>query len=241
MNIYTNIADWLNNNQGVLTLSIFLITVFFGWASGIFSALRNKPNFKISLIDGPTFSCTYPVVEEGSEQEVHRTGITLYLSVANTGSSPSSIDYVYVAYHLDTRLFSAHWVKFSIGWFVINKQIAALDDFQAKIGDSVKIFPFLFQKNTFDIKSPETYIKVGQSTNGVVYFEQPTIWDGYVPKVKKGKLKIKVVVLDSYGKKHVKKFTILSVPIEYARTYNPSFGKTYSELKGENLPHDYEI
>jgi len=54
-------------------------------------------------------------------------------------------------------------------------------------------------------------------------------------------IKIKVMILDAFEKKHVYKFKIPSVSIEFARKYNPSFGKTLSELKGEILPHDKKI
>ena len=241
MDNYTQLADWLNSNQGVLTIVIFLATIFLGWFSGIFSALRKKPEFQVSLIDGPTFSCNYPVGKTKNEYEVHRTGIALYLSIANTGSSPSSIDYVSVAYHWDIKPFSVLWFKYSLGWFWLHKQAAALEDFQSNIGESTKIYPFLFQSTTLGSYKTETYLNIGQSTNGVVYFEQPDSWGGCFPKAKKGNVKIKVMVLDAFGKKHINKFSIPSVSIEYARKYNPSFGKTLSELNNEKLPHDQEI
>jgi len=238
MDTYTKIADWLNNNTGVLALLIFFTTIFLGWVSGIFAALRRKPRFKVRLINGPTFSCTYLTGKRKGDYDVHRTGIALYLSIANTGSSPSSIDYISMAYHWNVKPLSLLWLKNSIGWFWLHQQAASLEDFQCKIGESIKVYPFLFQATTLGSYKTETYLNIGQSTNGVVYFEQPDSWGGCFPKAVNETVKIKVTLHDSFGKKHAYKFKIPSVSIEYARKYNPSFGKTLSELNGEILPHD---
>src|SRR2546421_9400452 len=99
LNLYSKASKWANDNQGVVSVAIFVITIAFGWASGIFSALRRKPKFKLSLIDGPTFCCTYPIGKTHGEFEVHRTGIALYLVVTNVGSAASSIERISVGYH----------------------------------------------------------------------------------------------------------------------------------------------
>jgi len=186
MNIYSEFINWLNNNTGVLALMIFFTTIILGWVSGIFSALRRKPKFKVTLIDGPTFSCTYPTGEVKKKFEVHRTGIALYLSIINIGSSPSSINDVSVAYHWNIQPFSFLWFKYSLGWFWLDKQATALDDFQYHIGESIKFYPFLFQSSYLAPNKVETYLKVGQATNGVVYFEQADSWGGCFPKEKVG-------------------------------------------------------
>ena len=241
MNIYIEFANWLNSNTGVLTLIIFVTTIFLGWLSGIFSALRRKPKFKVTLIEGPTFSCTYPTGKMKEQYEIHRTGVALYLSVVNIGSSPSSINNVSVAYHWNIKPFSRLWLKYSLGWFWLQKQAVALDDFQCCIGAKIKVYPFLFQNTTLGSHKGETYLNIGQATNGVIYFEQQDSWGACFPKVKGDMVKIKVMILDAFEKKHVYKFLIPSVSIESARKYNPSFGKTLSELNGEVLPHDKKI
>jgi len=238
MDIYTQITEWLNNNTGVLAVIIFFATIFLGWITGIFSALRRKPKFKVSLIDGPTFSCTYVTGKIKDEYDVHRTGIALYLSISNIGSSASSLNYVSVAYHWNINPVSLLWLKNSLGWFWLHHQAAALEDFQCKIGESTKVYPFLFQNTTLGSHKTETYLNTGQSTNGVVYFEQQDSWGGCFPRAKKDIIKIKVMLHDSFGKKHTYNLKIPAVPIEYARKYNPSFGKTLADLNGEVLPHD---
>lgn len=234
-------SKWSNDNQGVVSVVIFIITIAFGWASGIFSALRRKPKFKLSLIDGPTFCCTYPVGKMRGEFEVHRTGIALYLIVANTGSAASSIENITVGYHWHLQPFSIEWLKYSVGWFWLTNQFAALADFQVKIGENIKVYPFLVQKNFLSPTQNVTYLEVGRSTNGVVYFEQPDSWGGCYPIVREGKVHIKVRVYDTFGKGHTSKFFVPSVTLEDARAFNPTFGKTFSEMRGETLPFDKNI
>ncbi len=211
---YAVSAQWANENEGVVSVLIFIVTVAFGWASGIFSALRRIPKFKLELLDGPTFCCTFSAGKKRGEHEVHRTGIALYLTVANIGSAPSSIHRVTVGYHWHLRPFSIQWLRYSVGWFWLPHQAPALADFQANIGGNLKVYPFLMQKNFLSSADPETYLEVGRSTNGVVYFEQTDSWGGCRPTVRDGR--------DS-------------------RKYNPAFGKTFAELHGEKLPFDESI
>jgi len=53
--------------------------------------------------------------------------------------------------------------------------------------------------------------------------------------------KIKVRVFDVFGKAHTLEAEIPSVTLEEARNYNPSFGKTHSQMSGKTLPFDEAI
>lgn len=239
--LYAQAAKWSNENQGVVGLAIFITTVVFGWASGIFSALRRKPRFLLGLIDGPTFCCTFPVGKEHANHDVHRTGIALYLTIANVGSAASSIKNVSVGYHWHLHPFSLQWLRYSLGWFWLEKQAVALADFQGALGERIKVFPFLMQRNNLSPGKATTFLQAGQSTNGVVYFEQSDSWGGCFPSPRNGLVTIKVCVEDVFGRKHKTKFRVPSVSMEYARKYNPSFGTTLAELQGEPLPIDASI
>jgi hypothetical protein len=144
--LYQRGATWSNGNQGVITIAIFAITLVFGWVTGIFSALRRKPKFQITAIEGPTFCCTYVIGKKLGDYEIHRTAIALYLGITNIGSAASSIQSVYVGYHWQIRPFSLQWLRYSVGWFWVTKQTVALSDFQVKIGENVKVYPFLTQR-----------------------------------------------------------------------------------------------
>lgn len=235
---YTKASKWANDNQGVVSVIIFLFTLTFGWFSGIFSALRRRPKFKFALSDGPTFCCTYLIGKKHENFEVHRTGIALYLQISNIGSAPSSIENISVGYHWNLSPFSLQWLRYSIGWFWLKNQSTALADFQANIGENIKIYPFLTQRSFLSISDPSTHLEIGQSTSGVIYFEQSASWGGCFPAVHNGKVRIKVSVSDVFGNNHIAKFWIPSVSLEEARKFNPAFGKTLAELHGETLPFD---
>lgn len=237
---YQEVAKWLNDNQGVLGAAIFLLTLGLGWVSGIFSALRRKPKFKIRLLPGPNLCCTFPTGKLDGEHEVHRTAISLYLAVANVGSAASSIENVAVGYHCHLRPFSWQWLRYSVGWHWLRNQMAVIHDFQASIGDNIKIYPFLVQSSILSGRSATTFLQPGEATNGVVYFEQSDSWGGLFPAPTRKGARVKVELRDTFGGRHTAKFHIDVASLERARTFNRSFGKTLAELRKEKLPHDQD-
>ena len=231
-----SITDWLNQNQGFVTVVIFVFTALYGWLSGTFSALRGKPKFKIDLIPGPTFVCTFPTGEMCKEQDVHRVGISLYLSIANCGSVASSVHEVHVGYRRTIVLFNKRWPQKLSRPHWLKNQIAALEDFQSRIGESIKVYPFLFQKNALLSESPNTYLQSGQSVIGVVYFEQADSFGSFQPLVTPKGAYLTVCVLDVFGHKHKRSFWVPSLTFERAREFNPAFGRTLSELNANSTP-----
>ena len=191
---------WLNANQGILTLTIFIATVTLGWGSGIFSALRRRPKLKVKLIDEPTFSCTFRTGAKHGDFDMHRTGVALYLHITNSGSPPTSIVDIELGYHWHLRPISINWLKHRLGWFWLLKQSVVLADFQVAIGDNTKVFPFLTQINHLSAAVPKTYLRIGESTNCVVYFEQDDSWGGCFPRAPHGFTKIKLRLRDAHGR-----------------------------------------
>ncbi|WP_082076331.1 hypothetical protein [Ralstonia mannitolilytica] len=235
---YATAAKLLNDNQGVVSVAIFAATLVLGWVSGIFSALRRRPRFKIQWIDGPTFVCTFPTGKKHNEFDVHRTGVALYLKIANTGSAASSIEQISVGYHWHVAPFSRAWFKYGIRRFWLHAQTAAISDFQTEIGENIKVYPFLTQRSIYAVTRAATYLEPGQAENGVVYFEQQDSWGGCYPNSSAKGTRLKVCLRDVFGGKHVARLTVPNVTLEHARKYNPSFGKTLAELRNEPLPHD---
>lgn len=164
--------------------------------------------------------------------------MALYLSVANIGSAPSSIEAIHVGYHWNVTPLTRNWFRYGIGWFWLTERVAALMDFQMAIGDNIKVYPFLFQRNSLSSAKSETFLDVGRSTNGVVYFEQSDSWGGCQPRVKSGEVRVKVRAIDAFGRSHTGTFNVPAVPLSEARQYNPAFGKTLAELSGSPLPED---
>lgn len=229
-------VKWLNENQGVVSLGIFLSALLLGWASGIFSSLRRKPKFKTKLIDGPTFLCVFPTGETFGGHDVHRIGIALYLSVANTGSAASSIDAVHIGYRWNMIPFTQGWFRHTLFRHWLQERTAALEDFQVAIGANVKVYPFLFQKNAISLVHQETFLQPGQSVVGIVYFEQPDSWGGCQPRVWHGRARLAVRLLDAFGGRHTSRFWVPVLKLDEARKFNPSFGRTLAELHGKPLP-----
>lgn len=231
-------ADWINDNQGVVGVGIFILTLLIGWVSGIFSALRRKPKFKLKLNPGPSFVCTFPTGDVFNENEVHRVGIALYLSVANCGSAASSIAEVHVGYRWGLRPFSKMWFKHTLFRSWLTERTAALSDFQVAIGKNIKVFPFLFQKNQLSPVHQDTYLRPGQSVVGVVYFEQADSWGACQPWIWQGRTRLAVRLIDVFGGRHTQKFNVPALTLEEARRFNPSFGLTIAELHGRSLPDE---
>ena len=226
----TDLQALLNGNQGVLTVAIFITTLLFGWVSGIFAALRRKPRLRVNLIPGPSLCTTFPTGDKHNGYDTHRTAISLYLTVANVGAAPTSIEDIWVAYHWAVRPFSLIWIRYGLLWFWLRHQVAILEDFKAQIGDNFKVFPFLFQRSVLSGDKAGTYLLVGQSASGIVYFEQTESWGGFFPRPRQGQTKIKVAVRDAFGKQYTTVFWIPVVTLEEARKYNLSFGSTLETL-----------
>ncbi len=227
------ITDWINDNSGVVDVLLFLITIILGWVSGIFSTLRQRPKFKITPFPGPTFCCIYKTDKLYQGYEMHRTAIALYLGVYNVGSASSSIRNISVGYHWDLKPFSKKWIKNTLGWFWLEQPTVSLKDFQVKVGENIKVYPFLIQKSLLVSTENKLFLEVGNSTIGIVYFEQDESWGGCYPKPTNSKVTLKVKITDIFNKTHHSKVQVPLVSFEEARKYNPSFGETLISLNSE--------
>lgn len=233
--MFDELISWINANQGVVSILIISVTLFLGWVSGVFKSLRRKPKFKIVLIDGPTLCSTFPIGEKHEGYDVHRTSISLYLSISNIGSAPASVKNVSVAYHWNLRPFSIAWLRYRVFWYWIDDPTLTMNDFQYQLGENVRVFPFLFQGSAILGKATRTYLEIGQSVNGIVYFEQEKSFGGCFPLPKAGKTRVRVAVTDIFGTQYKKNFWVPIVTLEEAKKYNPSFGETYRALDDNNI------
>ena len=227
----------LNENQGVLTVVLFILTLLLGWISGIFRTLLRKPELKIETISGPTFVCVFGTGRKHKNFDCHRTGIALYLKVSNVGVSSTSITGVKVGYHWNiSPLGLRNWIRYRLGWFYLNKPTVALADFQASIGENIKVYPFLLQKSFTSGTTSETFLEPGRSTNGIVYFEQTESFGRCFPVSRNQNTKIKIVISDTFDKQYRYTTKIDRISLEDARNFNPKFGTTLSELHGSCEP-----
>lgn len=233
-----DIIKWSNENSGFVSVILFVVTLFLGWISGIFQSLRKRPKFKVKIIPGPTICTTFCTGKKYNGYDVHRTAISVYLGISNIGSAPSSIETTWIGYHWNIKPISWLWFRYRILWYWLKQPITTLEDFQYNFGDHVKIYPSLLQGTNSIGKSPETYLEVGKSVNGVVYFEQDDSWGGFFPASRSNRVKLCVVVIDTFGKKYRKTFWAPFEDLKEAQKYNPSFGATYAALRSEFKPEN---
>ncbi|WP_310541588.1 hypothetical protein [Phenylobacterium sp.] len=214
---FDSLFGWLNANQGVLAVLIFGASAAFAWFSGIISALRRRPRLKIEATPGPTLYAVVPTGRDLDGKPSHRTCISIYLHVANAGSAPTSIGNISVGFRW--RAFSSQWIR---------HQCVALADFQAILREEgeTKIYPFLTQKGFITGDSANTYLDIGEITNGVIYFEGTEAWGACLPLIRRGHAAIAVVIEDAFGGKHRQRVEVPYVSLQEARKYNPRFGES---------------
>lgn len=224
--LLTNIIDWTNKNSGFLGLLLFILTLLISWISGLFKYIKKRPKFKIRIIENATFGCIIDLNKIHNDLPVNKTAFAIYLEVTNIGNAPSSIGKINLGYLLsDMR---PKW-RTSRNWIV---ETFSKSDFRVEFKDSdiVKGFPFLKQANELHGKV-DTYLEVGKSANGIVYFEQSEAYGSWMPRLNKDLKTTDLVIKieDAFGKSHKKKFAIELVDPNYSLKFSPYFGQTQKE------------
>jgi hypothetical protein len=235
MDVIHSIINWCNDNRGALSLIQLTVTIFLGWVSGIFAALRRKPKFKIRVIEGPSLCTTFETGRDFNNHKTHRTAISLYLRIANIGSAPSVIDSIRVGYH-------NYSFKHTFFWFWIEEECIILNDFQVAINDEdIKVYPFLTQASVLLPRINDNYLETGKEVIGVVYFEQEESFGGFYPRELKGLVKVKIRVLDIFGGRHYRIARIPKVSLSEAQRFNPKFGMTSESLRKKQSEEQRDI
>jgi hypothetical protein len=114
----------------------------------------------------------------------------------------------------------------------------ALTDFQVILrsdGDT-KFYPFLTQRNTVNGESANTYLDIGETTNGIVYFEDSEAWGACQPDFKNGHAPMALVVEDAFGGKHRGRVKVPMVTLQEAQRFNPQFGESMEGLRSVASP-----
>ncbi|HOY79546.1 MAG TPA: hypothetical protein PLN33_17145 [Hyphomonadaceae bacterium] len=125
-----------------------------------------------------------------------------------------------------SQIFRPHRITF---------QTTALSDFHVSIGeDDIKFFPFLNQRSVTSGDSANTYLRIGDQTNGIAYFEDAEAWGACRPVEQNGHTQVRVEIEDGFGHKHRQTVTIPVVAIEEAKKYNPRFGESRDTVSTKN-------
>lgn len=240
-----------NANDGFLNILLFLATLGVGWLSGAFSAIRSKPDFKITTIPGPTIIAVVATSIGTGDKATCRTAISLYLAIVNVGRAASDTGRMRIAYRCNALKWQdARWwgrcdhhehyierFRLLYRWLWIEHMAVALDDFMVSLGnEKKKLYPFLVQGSQLQPTAQSRYLRVGQGDAGIVYYESPEYWGGYSPRVDDGKCDVRVEVKDAFGRTHRAKFKVPVIPIEEARKFTPSFGSSLESLRDDEVP-----
>ncbi|HFQ5259076.1 TPA: hypothetical protein ACGUXQ_004238 [Vibrio vulnificus] len=110
-------------------------------------------------------------------------------------------------------------------WFWLKDETTMLEDYKKALGDSIKVYPFLKQKNSLTDNSTDLYVKPGEYRNGIVYFEQAESDGDYIPYMDSDyRVNTKVVVHDTLGDCWESEARVYKVLIDAIRKLNPTFG-----------------
>jgi len=228
------LIKWSNDNSGFLSLILFVFTIFFGWISGLFNSLIKKPKLKVRFIEKSSFYCffmtgnKYYNPDSKEYFDLHQTGFAVYMSIANIGNIPTSIDKIFIGYYRNfkrKKLFNKQ-----INWLA---QWQTLDNFKFEYRDKTILIPPLRIRNEYFMGQDNDSLEVGKSLVGVAYFEQVEAWGNYNPKLidDKGTIKVVIKIRDIYGKKYCFKTTLKPKTLEEAKRINSSFGNVSNMAK----------
>lgn len=220
------LLEWTNENSGFLSLVLFILTFLYTWISGILKSLIKKPKLRIRFLNKMTFYSFLYTGEKTFNKELdedfdlHKTGFVIYISIANIGNKPTSIDKIWLGYKKSTLI--ENMFKRSIQWI---PQWNPIESFKIKMANETElVLNNLRLKNDLFDNNETSNLEVGKSLVGTVYFEQLTAWGNLHPKQnKKGVIDVIIKIQDIYGKNFKFKTKLNQLPIEKAREYNPYF------------------
>ncbi|MDV3873360.1 hypothetical protein [Elizabethkingia ursingii] len=220
---------WTNDNSGFLSVVLFFAAIIYGWVSGLFNSLIKKPKLKIRFIDKVSFYSFYMTGEKyevnNYTHDLHKTGFVVYMSIANVGNMPTSIDKIYLGYYKNKkykfwneRIWLAQW--------------HAIEPFKINLKNKSQIIVSTLRlKDSENDNSDKSLINIGNSIIGISYFEQETAWGNYNPIPNKDKsTNIKIRIKDIYGNNFYFKYKLKYMDLNKAREYNPNFGNIESIL-----------
>lgn len=221
------IREWVEYNSGFLSVAIITISIIVGWLSGTFKAIRRKPKLSVNL-NKPSFYSIRCFEEYYQGISLFRPFFLLYLDIKNIGYSPTTITGNRLCFKV--RVGKIRFKKICI------KDVPVLGDVGHTIGENLRVFPFLIQKNTLMNNDSElSYLKEGGQANGMLYFESPKCWGDFVPYNKDGKTKIYLKVIHTMGKPVSKKFLVEEWLLSYAEKFNKNLGWTLETVEYSDI------
>ena len=76
-------------------------------------------------------------------------------------------------------------------------------------------------------------MREAEKTTGMVYFEQPESWGNFLPRNIDGQTKLKIILVDTHGKKYSKVERVPVISIDEARKFNPAIGMSREAMRDD--------
>lgn len=217
----TDPVKWLNDNQGLLAVILFIAGITITLCLFLKRKLSgsNCPDLQVELIEYPKLCSSFTVDHDDSGIEIHRTAFLVYLNLTNIGPTPIQVSTVNLGYRSAASLDPDEY-----RW--LSRETVMLSDFvQDFESGEMKVFPFLKQQNTLIQRDPKTYLMQNEQSNGLVYFEQERSSGNDYPSMDEDcNVGVIVRVNDSLGNSWSVESLVPKVRIEAIREANPKFG-----------------
>lgn len=219
-----NLFDLLNNNQWVVTVLIFILTILISWLVWLFGYIRHKPKLKISPYSPiiPNFFVNdwlKTSKQKEGDRNVERIVFLLWLSISNLGFSSTTI----ASYRLEYRDIS--WKKHKL------IPMSLPEPLSHSLWNYVKVFPSITTNYPHLWISNSWKIDVGSSILWFLYFNIEYYWD-YKPKMINNIIYANLYIEDIYWKKFRFKIKFINKDIEYLSKYaNPEILLNHSSYE----------
>ena len=218
---YIDIQAWTNENSGALALLIFIATSIFGSLFYVYREIKNKsalkPKLEINVIEQPTMCSSFDTGNRFNNEILHRTAFLIYLKIHNNGNVPVQIGDIHVGYKSENKKLKE--------WRWLKDETVLLEDYMAPLGDKLKLIPFLKQSSLINTQTPKTYLRQGEDTNGLVYFEQEESKGNDYPYMDPDYFVNTIIVVhDTNGNKWSVEHRTIKTLIEPIREICPTFG-----------------
>lgn len=223
------LIKWTNDNSGFLSIVLFFATLAYGWISGLFNSLIKRPKLRVRFIDKVSFYSfyltgeKYEIKEHNYVYDIHKTGFVVYMSIANVGNMPTSIDKIYLGYYKNKRYRFWNEKVWIAQWH-------ALEPFKIEMQDgSTIVTSTLRMRDNENDNSNKSLINVGDSLVGIAYFEQVKAWGNLNPIPNEDRsTNIKIKIRDIYGNNFYFKHKLRYLELTEAQNYNTNFGNIES-------------
>lgn len=201
----------LNNNQWVIAVLIFILTIFIWWLSWLFSYIKHKPKLKIKKYSEfiPYFFVDNWLIKSKDKENwfnVERIVFMVWLCISNIGFSKTTIE----SYRLEYE--DINWEKHKL------IPISLPEPLSNTLWDYKKIFPSLTTNYPHLWINNSWKIDIWENILWFLYFNIEFYWN-YKPLIINNKINSLLYIEDIYWKTYKYKIQFIRKDIDYLSTY----------------------